>query len=138
MSQYGQDRPRTDVDPLAVTGVYVAVALLLVQGVLSVLEGVAAIAGDHVYVVIHTYTYKFDLTAWGWTQLVLGVVMSGTGLGLLRNMAWARATGIALASLNVITNFMFLPYQPLWSITLIGISVFLIWSLCTATADDLR
>lgn len=138
MSQYGSNGPRPEVNPLAVTGVYVAVALLLVQGVLSVLEGIAAIAKDQVYVAIGDYAYKFDLTAWGWIKLVLGVAMFLTGLGLLSRALWARVAGIVLASLSVILNFMFLPYQPWWSITLIAIGVFLIWSLGTSDADGLR
>lgn len=44
----------------------------------------------------------------------------------------ARGAGIALASLSVIVNFLWLPYQPWWSIIIIAIDVFIIWALCTS------
>ncbi|MFF4751717.1 hypothetical protein [Streptomyces sp. NPDC001270] len=50
-------------------------------------------------------------------------------MGVLRGAEWARAVGIALAVLNVIIQFLFLPYSPIWSIILIGIGVFVIWAL---------
>ncbi|MGW1299027.1 DUF7144 family membrane protein [Streptomyces sp. NPDC002514] len=66
---------------------------------------------------------------WGWILVVLGVLAAVTGVGVLRGAEWARAVGIALAVLNVIIQFLFLPYSPIWSIILIGIGVFVIWAL---------
>jgi hypothetical protein len=31
----------------------------------------------------------------------------------------------------VVANFLFLPYSPVWSVVLIAMGVFIIWSLCT-------
>jgi hypothetical protein len=137
VDEHGQ---RTPARPgaFAVTGVYVAVALLLVQGVMSVLQGVAAVAHDEIFVQVGDYAYKFSLTAWGWTQLVLGVLMFATGLGLLRGSAWARIAGIVLVSLNIIEAFLFIPYQPGWAVVVIAIGAFLLWSLCLAGNDELR
>ncbi|CAM5332690.1 Integral membrane protein OS=Streptomyces lavendulae subsp. lavendulae OX=58340 GN=SLAV_05040 PE=4 SV=1 [Streptomyces lavendulae subsp. lavendulae] len=39
--------------------------------------------------------------------------------------------GVALASINVIFDFMWLPYTPLWALVSIAISLFVIWALCT-------
>jgi hypothetical protein len=132
-------RPHGDSGSRAVvTGAYVAVVLLLVQGVLSVLEGVSSLADDRVYVQVVHYAFRFDLTAWGWIQLIVGVLLFVAGLGLLRGALWALVTALMLASLNIILNFMFLPYQPVWSLVQIGIGVFVIWSLCTSAMDAQR
>lgn len=132
-------RPHGDGEsPAVVTGAYLAVVLLLVHGVLSILEGVSALANDRVYVQVVHYAFRFDLTAWGWIQLIIGVLLILAGLGLLRGALWALVTALMLASLSIIVNFMFLPYQPVWSVIQIGIGAFIIWSLCTAAMDAQR
>lgn len=115
----------------AAGGVMFAGVLLLVDGVLGVLKGIAAIAEDDVYSRIGDYVFEFNLTAWGWIHLVLGVILAVTGWGILMGAAWARALGVALASLGIIADFIWLPYQPIWALVSIGIAVFVIWALCT-------
>ncbi|SHH77408.1 DUF7144 family membrane protein [Streptomyces sp. 3214.6] len=112
-------------------GVVFAGVLMLCSGVLAVLQGIAAIAEDVVYARVGTYVYELSLTGWGWIHLVLGVVAAATGVALLKNAHWARFPGILLAALSLVAQFLFLPYEPLWSITVMAIDVFVIWSLTT-------
>ncbi|NJP43459.1 DUF7144 family membrane protein [Actinacidiphila epipremni] len=114
----------------AAGGTVFAGILLVVGGVLAVLEGVLGIARDSVLVVTRGgYAYHFNLRAWGWIHLVLGVLAFMVGIGLLNGATWARYAGIAIAALNMVANFMFLPYQPIWSLIMIAIDLFIIWSL---------
>ena len=48
---------------------------------------------------------------------------------MLLGMAWARVVGVILAALSTIGNFLVLPYYPAWSVILIAVDVFIIWSL---------
>ncbi|WP_234018818.1 MULTISPECIES: hypothetical protein [unclassified Streptomyces] len=107
--------------------------LMLVSGVLGILNGIAGIAKDDVYGRVGDYVYSFNLTTWGWIHLILGVVVAIVGWGLLKGADWARGAGIALAALYIVEYFMFLPYAPVWSVISIGIGVFVIWSLATAS-----
>ncbi|MEV7520511.1 hypothetical protein [Streptomyces sp. NPDC091371] len=119
-------------------GTVFAAVLLLVTGILAIFQAIAAIAKDDVYARIGSYVFEFDLTTWGWIHLVIGVIVALTGVGLFAGSELARGAGIAIAGLSVIVNFMWLPYQPWWSIIIIAIDVFIIWSLCTRwtpTAD---
>ncbi|NUS13430.1 MAG: hypothetical protein HOY69_18850 [Streptomyces sp.] len=114
----------------AAGGTVFAGILLLVGGILAVLEGAVGIARNTVYIVQRgDYAYKFDVRAWGWIHLVLGIIAVVVGLGLLQGATWAKYLGIAIAALNLIANFMFLPYQPAWSLIMIAIDIFVIWSL---------
>lgn len=63
--------------------------VLLVDGVLEVVKGIAGIASDDVYTRISNYTFKFDITAWGWIHLILGVFLVLVGWGILKGVAWA-------------------------------------------------
>lgn len=110
-------------------GVLFAGVLMLCSGVLAVLQGIAAVAEDDLYARVGSYVYELDLSAWGWIHLVLGAVAAATGAALLKGMAWARFVGIFLAALSLVTQFLFLPYEPLWSIVVMAIDVFVIWSL---------
>lgn len=116
----------------AAGGTVFAGVLLLVGGVLAILEGIVGIARDSVYVVARGgYVYDFNVRAWGWIHLALGVIAVLVGLGLLQGAAWAKYLGIGIASLSMVANFMFLPYQPAWSLIMIAIDIFVIWSLAT-------
>ena len=63
------------------------------------------------------------MTTWGWIHLVLGVLVVVTGFALLAAATWARIVGLVLVILVAIANFLWLPYQPVWSIVIIVLSV---------------
>ena len=127
--------PRQDAaDPSwAAGGTLFAGVLMLVTGVMDVLQGIAGIVEDNVYARVGDYVFRFNLTTWGWIHLCLGVVVAIVGYGVLKRSEWGRVAGIALASLNIVAQFMFLPYQPWWALFSMAISIFVIWALA---ADD--
>lgn len=116
-------------------GTMFAGVLMLVEGVLGILKGIVGIAEDDVYTLIGNYTFKFDVTAWGWIHLIVGIVLAVVGAGILKGAAWARVTGVVIAALDIILNFMWLPYTPIWALISIAIGIFIIWALCTSTSN---
>ncbi|MFF1410399.1 hypothetical protein ACFVX6_11550 [Streptomyces sp. NPDC058289] len=126
-SRYATDGP----NPWAASGTVFAGVLMLVEGVLGILKGIVGIANDDVYARVGDYTFKFDVTAWGWIHLVLGIVLVVVGAGILKGAEWARITGVVIVALDIILNFLWLPYTPLWGLISIAIGVFIIWALCT-------
>ncbi|WP_330299009.1 DUF7144 family membrane protein [Streptomyces sp. NBC_00503] len=122
-------------NPWAASGTLFAGVLMLVEGVLGILKGIVGIAKDDVYASVGDYTFKFDVTAWGWIHLIVGIVLAIVGVGILKGMAWARGAGVAIAGLDIVLNFLWLPYTPLWALISIAIGVFIIWALCTDTGN---
>lgn len=98
--------------------------------VFQILEAIAAIAEDDIYVSGISYTYKFDVTAWGWIHLALGVVALGTAIGIVLGQFWSYALGIAIAVLSALANFAFIPHYPIWSIIVITFDILVVWALC--------
>lgn len=105
--------------------------MLVTVATFQILEGIAAIAKDEVFVAGIDYVYKFDVTTWGWIHVVLGAIGLATGIGLLAGQTWARITGIALAVVGALASFAFLPYYPLWSILVIAFYILVMWALTT-------
>ncbi|WEO96316.1 hypothetical protein A6P39_021045 [Streptomyces sp. FXJ1.172] len=128
-SSGGSGPGRTPNSPWATGGATFAGVLMLMNGVLAVFQGISALARDDIYARVHDYVYKINLTGWGWILVVLGVIAAFAGWGILSGAAWARLVGIALASLSLLAQFLFLPYAPLWSMFMMAIDVFVIWAL---------
>jgi hypothetical protein len=105
--------------------------LMILSGLWSFLEGLAAIIKGGFFVVLPNYAYNVSVTGWGWVHLILGVVVFAAGACLFLDMAWARVVGIILASISAVLNFLYIPYYPVWSIVLIALDVFVIWALMT-------
>ncbi|MEU5214934.1 hypothetical protein AB0G79_01870 [Streptomyces sp. NPDC020807] len=131
MSQNTAPRRGGNAMAWATGGTLFAGVLMLVTGFLDIFQGIVGIAEDDVYTHIGDYVFKFDLTTWGWIHLILGVIIAVAGFGILKGAEWGRVAGIALASLNILFQFLFLPYQPWWALFSMAISIFVIWALAT-------
>lgn len=113
----------------AFSGAIFAGTILTTVGIFEVLAGIAAVAEDKVYVKGIEYVYQFDITAWGWIHIVLGAISIAIGIGMLLGQTWAHVAGIVIAVLGSVSAFMFMPYYPFWSLAMLALYIFVIWSL---------
>ncbi len=114
------------------TGRILAGTLMIISGALSFLVGLAAITKSAFFTYSATYPYHWSVHSWGWAQLILGIVVFAAGVCVFLGMLWARMVGVILAVLSAVGSFLFLPYQPIWSIIVIALDVFMIWALMTS------
>lgn len=63
--------------------------------------------------------------------MILGVLVAGTGIGVVKGTTWGRILGVALASASLLVNFVFIPHYPFWSILVIVLDVLIIWALAS-------
>jgi len=82
--------------------------------------------------VLPNYIYSFDLTAWGWIHLIIGLALVLIGICLLMGQGWAKIAGIVVAGIAALANFTWLPYAPFWAIIVIAIDVLVIWALVSS------
>ncbi|CAM01713.1 hypothetical protein A8924_2811 [Saccharopolyspora erythraea NRRL 2338] len=106
-----------------------AAVMMILIGLFHLAVGLAAILQSSFQVVTDDYIYSFDITSWGWVHLVLGVLIGLVGIALIMGQTWARVVGMILAGLSILGNFLFIPYQPVWSVLVIAIDVAVIWAL---------
>ena len=107
-----------------------AAAMMIMIGFLHAIQGLVAIFNDEYYLVgKNGLTLEIDYTAWGWTHLVLGLLVAAAGFALFTGKMWARVVGIGLAMLSLLANFAFIAAYPFWSTIVIAIDVFVILAL---------
>ncbi|MFC5216212.1 DUF7144 family membrane protein [Streptomyces coerulescens] len=103
-------------------------AVMMLSGPLSILMGASGIADDNLFAASQ-YAYRFDLAAWGWIHIVVGLALVIAGLGVVTNKSWGRGAGVAAAGISLITQFMFVPYYPLWAIPIMTLDLLIIFAL---------
>ena len=106
-----------------------AAVILMISGILDFLEGLSALIKGTFYLVLPNYAFNLSTAGWGWWHLLMGVIVFAVGACLLTDMLWARIAGVVIASLSAIANFVYIPYQPVWSVIVIALDVFVIWAL---------
>jgi hypothetical protein len=122
--------------PVAATGLTLAAAvLMIISGVWNFMEGLAALIRGSFFIVLPNYAYNISITGWGWFHLILGAVVAVAGAALLTNRLWARIIGIIIVSVSMVVNFLYVPYQPVWSIALIALDAAVIWALLASSRD---
>lgn len=103
-------------------------AVMMLSGPLSILMRASGIAADNLFAASQ-YAYRFDLTAWGWIHIVVGLALVIAGMGVLTDKSGGRGAGAAAAGVSLITQFMFVPYYPLWAIPIMTLDLLAIFAL---------
>ena len=124
-----------EYSPWAVGWATFAGIMLIMVGFFHAMSGLIAIFDDTFYVVGREYIFEFDVTAWGWTHLIWGIIVVAAGFGIFSGNVLARTLGVFAAGLSMLVNFAWLPYYPVWSILMIAIAVAVIWALTVHGRD---
>jgi hypothetical protein len=110
--------------------------LMLMLGSWWIIAGFVGIVNDDFFVVTQEWIFEFSTTSWGWTHLILGIVVLLAGFGLFTGAVWARTVGVILAVISGLVAFAWLPWYPVWAILFVTLSVFTVWAL-TAHGRDI-
>lgn len=103
--------------------------MMIMVAAFHIFAGLVALFERTFYLTTPNYLITVDTTTWGWIHIVLGVVVLLAGIALLTGQGWARVVAVVLAVLSAIANFTFIPYYPIWSLTIIALDTFVIWAL---------
>jgi hypothetical protein len=106
-------------------------ALLSTSAILTLVVGVFALAADRLVVSGPGYQYTFQITGWGWVNVLTGLVLGAVALAVFLNPVRARTGATIATCLAIVVNFLWLPYYPPGSIVLIAIDVVAVWGLAT-------
>jgi hypothetical protein len=110
--------------------------MMVVVGTMGAINGLIALINDEIYVVGSERIIAFDFTTWGWIHLILGIIVVLAAFALLQGAMWARILAAVLAGMSIISQVGTIEAYPFWSIAMIGISIGIIFSVCTMGKAD--
>ena len=102
--------------------------MIALVGTLNFIYGIAAIDDSKFYARGVTYVIS-DLNTWGWALTILGAIQLASSVGIWMQTAGARWVGIVTAALNGIVQMLLIPAFPLFSVTMLGLDVLVIYGL---------
>ena len=117
--------------------IYFASMMMLVLGGLQALAGLVALFKDDFYLVTEKALVAFNYTAWGWINILIGLVLVVTGIEIARGSGWARVIASLVVVVNAIGNLAFLPAYPVWCSIALIVDVMIIYAL-TVHGGELR
>ena len=132
------DRPvegTVEASGAAVSLTALAGILMFLLGGWWIIAGFVAIVNDDFFVVTQEWIFEFSTTSWGWTHLILGIVVLLASFGLFTGAVWARTVGVILAVISGLVAFAWLPYYPVWAILFVTMSVLTVWALTVHGRD---
>jgi hypothetical protein len=112
-------------------------AMLMVIGLVNVIQGFVALVDDERLGMQQDNLVIVDVTAWGWTLIVSGLLLMAVGGGLLGAASWARIAAIVVVCLHAVTQTAWLGAYPVWSLLMIALDVVVLYAL-TARWTDVR
>jgi hypothetical protein len=106
--------------------------MMILLGVFQLIEGLVALFSPTYFLVGEEgLVLSLSFTSWGWTHLLLGVLILAAGFGVMAGQVWARVVGIVLAGLSAVANLVFIAAYPMWSIIVIAVDIAVIFALAT-------
>jgi len=110
--------------------------MLAVVGGINIIQGLAALFDDSIFVVRSGDQLLIaDFDTWGVALLVFGAAQAGAGLGLNSGHGWARIVAIVVACISILGQTLFLSAYPIWSVMIIAIDVIVIYALTARWAE---
>lgn len=105
--------------------------IIILSGFFSATQGFIALIGPDSYfrVTDDGDLFLFDATAYGWWNLVVGLLMIFTGVALYVGATWARVIAVVLAALSAISQLLLIPAQPWWALIIIAVDVLVIYAV---------
>ena len=105
--------------------------IILLSGFFSATQGFIALIGPDSYFRVdeENELYLFDATAYGWWNLIVGLLMIFAGASLYVGATWARVVAVILAGASAIGQLLLIPVQPWWAFIIIAVNVLVIYAV---------
>jgi hypothetical protein len=103
--------------------------MLIVAGAFAIIDGVIAISRSSFFTATGAHYVISNLNAWGWFQLILGIVAVLAAMSVARGGAFGRWFGIIVAGIQLLVQIGWIPIVPFWALTIIVLDMLVIYGL---------
>jgi hypothetical protein len=115
--------------------------MIMVISSINIFEGFLALINNERVAVSEGNFVIVDMTSWGWTLVLSGIVLFGVGIGLIAGAGWARITSIVIIGVHAAAQVLWLGAYPIWSLLMITLDTIVLFALCARWSEvrpDLR
>lgn len=112
-----------------------AAVVLWIGGIHRILDAFWAFDRDDRVGGLDALFWQDDLALWGWTWLIVGVLMVAAGFGVLSRVQWARFFGIFMGTIAAVSAALWMYVFPIWSLIAIVIGVLVVYGLAVYGGD---
>ncbi len=117
--------------------VFFAGFMMTMLGTFQMIAGLTVLLNSKWLVTTESSLLLLNFSTWGWTYLLLGLVVLLAGFGVMKGSVWARVAGVLIALLSAAANLASINIYPIWSIIIIAVNVLVIFAL-TVHGDELK
>lgn len=106
--------------------------LMILQGVFQAIAGLVGIFHSSFYLVTDNSQQLLifsNIRAWGWINLIVGIVVFLAGISLFTGATWARVVAVIMAMAAAVANLLSITLYPVWSIIGITLSVLVMYAV---------
>ncbi len=117
----------TNQAPSAWTGwVFFAGFMMILSGFFQSIAGLTSLLKPTWYATTANHLLIFNYTAWGWFDLIVGVIVLLAGFSLLHGSGWARFVAVVMAIISALGALASISAYPIWSVLIIVVSILVI------------
>ena len=106
--------------------------LMIVVGLFRAITGFIGIFNDQWVVRGFSAYYFVDVSALAWWMLIVGLLLVLAGLAVLAGQTWGRVLGAIFIGIAMISELMWLPVYPFWSIVMMVLYALVLYGLIVA------
>ncbi len=110
--------------------------LMVIVGGFRAISGLIGLFNSEWIVQGYTGYYFVDISALAWWYVIVGVILVFAGWAVLNGQAWGRWVGVFAGGVAIISELLWLPVHPIWSILLITMYVFMIIGLIAVGSEE--
>lgn len=114
--------------------VYLSAVGLGLAGIVHLVQAVSALRGDELTTLRPRYFVNDHTTVWGWCQLVLGITLLVTAIGVARGSVRSLVCAAVIVIVALIASFVSVPFFPAWGVAGLIINGSALYAITTVGA----
>jgi hypothetical protein len=112
--------------------IYFAGILMILRGVSQAFLGITALVNKQYLLITGNNSLVLSTghtVAWGWVDIVMGLLVLAAGFSLLHASTWARVFAIVFTSASFLVNLAFVSVFPVWAVLAMIVDVLVLYAL---------
>ena len=103
--------------------------MLLFTGLFHVVEGLADLGRNSLFIQASGNVWIFNYNKWGWINIIAGIIILSAAVSLAHGDTWGRFFASIVLIGSMITAVTSLPIYPIWSIIILIVDSLILYAI---------